>query len=121
MKGVLYLERNNIEKKKKSNVFSKVSKNSSTGFILFITVVVLMFLGFIKAFTSSNTSNKNALNKTGVIKFSGNEKISFDDEYYNEQNESMVKNMVKASIYSTNKSIFGRTCDESRKTGTRIW
>lgn len=29
--------------------------------------------------------------------------ISFDDEYYNEQNESMLKNMVKASIYSTKK------------------
>ena len=29
--------------------------------------------------------------------------ISFDDEYYNEQNESMIKNMVKASIYSTKK------------------
>ena len=86
------------EKKKKSNVFSKVSKNSSTGFILFITVVVLMFLGFIKTFTSSNTSNKNALNKTGVIKFSGNEKISFDDEYLVQDKAKLLTASEKNSL-----------------------
>ncbi len=78
------------EKKKKTNVFSKVSKNSSTGFILFITVVVLMFLGFIKAFTSSN--------RNGVIKASGAEKISFDDE-------SLVQDKAKLLTLSEKNSL----------------
>lgn len=45
-----------------------------------------------------NKKRKKFLNK--IINYS---LISFDDEYYNEQNESMLKNMVKASIYSTKK------------------
>jgi hypothetical protein len=45
-----------------------------------------------------NKKRKKFLNK--IINYS---LISFDDEYYNEQNESMIKNMVKASIYSTKK------------------
>ena len=45
-----------------------------------------------------NKKKKKFLSK--IINYS---LISFDDEYYNEQNESMIKNMVKASIYSTKK------------------
>ena len=45
-----------------------------------------------------NKKRKKLINK--IINYS---QISFDDEYFNEQNESMVKNMVKASIYSTKK------------------
>jgi hypothetical protein len=45
-----------------------------------------------------NKKRKKFLNK--IINYS---LITFDDEYYNEQNESMLKNMVKASIYSTKK------------------
>ena len=45
-----------------------------------------------------NKKRKKLLNK--IINYS---RISFDDEYFIEQNESMVKNMVKQSIYSTKK------------------
>jgi len=45
-----------------------------------------------------NRKRKKLLNK--IINYS---RISFDDEYFIEQNESMVKNMVKESIYSTKK------------------
>lgn len=45
-----------------------------------------------------NKKRKKFLNK--IINYA---LITFDDEYYNEQNESMIKNMVKASIYSTKK------------------
>jgi len=45
-----------------------------------------------------NKKRKKLLNK--IINYS---RISFDDEYFIEQNESMVKNMVKESIYSTKK------------------
>ena len=45
-----------------------------------------------------NKKRKKFLNK--IINYS---LITFDDEYYNEQNESMLKNMIKASIYSTKK------------------
>ena len=45
-----------------------------------------------------NKKRKKLMNK--IINYS---RISFDDDYFNEQNESMVKNMVKASIYSTKK------------------
>ena len=45
-----------------------------------------------------NKKRKKLLNK--IINYS---RISFDDEYFIEQNESIVKNMVKESIYSTKK------------------
>lgn len=45
-----------------------------------------------------NRKRKKFLNK--IINYS---RISFDDEYFIDQNESMVKNMVKESIYSTKK------------------
>ena len=45
-----------------------------------------------------NKKRKKFLNK--IINYS---RISFDDEYFLDQNESMVKNMVKESIYSTKK------------------
>lgn len=45
-----------------------------------------------------NKKRKKFLNK--IVNYS---LITFEDENYNEQNESMIKNMVKASIYSTKK------------------
>lgn len=58
--------------------------------------IIYFFIG--KRNNECNKKRKKFLNK--IINYS---LISFDDEYYNEQNESMIKNMVKASIYSTKK------------------
>lgn len=58
--------------------------------------IIYFFIG--KRNNECNKKRKKFLNK--IINYS---LIFFDDEYYNEQNESMIKNMVKASIYSTKK------------------
>ena len=54
-------------------------------------------------FICKRTSECNKKRKKFINKIINYSLISFDDEYYNEQNESMIKNMVKASIYSTKK------------------
>ena len=58
----------------------------------------LIYFFFSKKNEEINRKRKKFLNK--IINYS---RISFNEEYFNDQNESMVKNMVKASIYSTNK------------------
>ena len=64
----------------------------------FKLICKIIFFFFCKKNEESNRKRKKLLNK--IINYS---RISFDDEYFNEQNESIVKNMVKASIYSTKK------------------
>ena len=54
-------------------------------------------------FICKRTNECNKKRKKFINKIINYSLISFDDEYYNEQNESMIKNMVKASIYSTKK------------------
>ena len=54
-------------------------------------------------FISRRNNECNKKRKKFINKIINYALISFDDEYYNEQNESMLKNMVKASIYSTKK------------------
>ena len=54
-------------------------------------------------FLCKRTNECNKKRKKFINKIINYALISFDDEYYNEQNESMIKNMVKASIYSTKK------------------
>jgi len=62
-------------------------------------IICKMIYFFISKRTNEcNKKRKKFLNK--IINYS---LISFDDEYYHEQNESLIKNMVKASIYSTKK------------------
>ena len=58
----------------------------------------MIYFFLCKKTNECNKKRKKFLNK--IINYA---LISFDDEYYNEQNESMIKNMVKASIYSTKK------------------
>ena len=64
----------------------------------FKLICKLIYFFFSKKNEEINKKRKKFLNK--IINYS---RLSFNDEYFNEQNESMVKNMVKASIYSTNK------------------
>ena len=52
---------------------------------------------------SKKTIETNKKRKKFINKLLNYAKVSLDDEYYNEQNESLIKNMVKASIYSTKK------------------
>ena len=58
----------------------------------------MIYFFLCKKTNECNKKRKKFLNK--IINYA---LITFDDEYYNEQNESMIKNMVKASIYSTKK------------------
>ena len=58
----------------------------------------MIYFFFSKKTEELNKKRKKLLNK--IINYS---RITFEDEYFVEQNESMLKNMVKASIYSTKK------------------
>ena len=62
----------------------------------FKLICKMIYFFLYKSNEEINKKRKKLLNK--IINYS---RISFDDEYFIEQNESMVKNMVKASIYST--------------------
>ena len=64
----------------------------------FKLICKMIYFLFSKKNEELNKKRKKFLNK--ILNYS---RISFNDEFFNEQNESMVKNMVKASIYSTNK------------------
>ena len=64
----------------------------------FKLICKMIYFLLCKKTNECNKKRKKFLNK--IINYA---LISFDDEYYNEQNESMIKNMVKASIYSTKK------------------
>ena len=64
----------------------------------FKLICKMIYFFFYKKNDEINKKRKKFLNK--IINLS---RISFNDDYFNEQNESMVKNMVKASIFSTNK------------------
>ena len=64
----------------------------------FKLICKMIYFFLCKKTNECNKKRKKFLNK--IINYA---LISFDDEYYNEQNESMIKNMVKASIYSTKK------------------
>ena len=61
-----------------------------------------MICKMIYFFISKRNNECNKKRKKFINKIINYSKISFDDEY-NEQNESMLKNMVKASIFSTKK------------------
>ena len=61
-----------------------------------ISKMIYFFFG--KKTEELTKKRKKLLNK--IINYS---RITFEDEYFVEQNESMLKNMVKASIYSTKK------------------
>ena len=90
-----------ILEKKLSYLFSHISltiiEEGTLKDILTISYCKLSII-FPKSNNEGNKKRKKFLNK--IINYS---LITFDDEYYNEQNESMLKNMVKASIYSTKK------------------
>jgi hypothetical protein len=75
---------------KLSLIFPKTKK--------FKLICKMIYFFFSKKNDEINKKRKKFLNK--IINYS---RISFNDDYFNEQNESMVKNMVKASIFSTNK------------------
>ena len=64
----------------------------------FKLICKMIYFLLCKKTNECNKKRKKFLNK--IINYA---LISFDDEYYNEQNESMIKNMMKASIYSTKK------------------
>ena len=68
----------------------------------FKLICKMIYFFFYKKNEDINRKRKKFLNK--IINYS---RISFnEDDYFNDQNESMLKNMVKASIYSTNKLTF---------------
>ena len=79
-----------ISHSKLSLIFPKSKK--------FKLISKMIYFFFSKKTEELNKKRKKLLNK--IINYS---RITFEDEYFVEQNESMLKNMVKASIYSTKK------------------